>query len=259
MAEILGVPFTTWQDFKVGHVPQLFGRKLFQRGRYIFRGQGDAEWSLVSSFDRQFNFIEDRLARHSFGRILLSRFIELLTRHDVDIGLPKGAASNERVMLTFAQHYGLPTRLLDWTENAFVAAYFAFESHFINPSTKHVAIWAIDTKHPVWTSPRWAEIFFPPPLGNTRLRNQSGVFTLTYVERHYNTLEDYVRDSGEQGTALIKFTLPASEAMSAMVDLDSMDLNSGTLFEDPPGVARLAILRTLVNYFNKSDPQSDEV
>ena len=43
----------------------------------------------------------------------------------------------------FMQHYGVPTRLLDWTENPLVAAYFALEE---NPKykTKNAALWLCD-------------------------------------------------------------------------------------------------------------------
>ena len=36
--------------------------------------------------------------------------------------------SNDWDQLFFMQHYGIPTRLLDWTENPFVALYFALSS-----------------------------------------------------------------------------------------------------------------------------------
>jgi hypothetical protein len=42
-----------------------------------------------------------------------------------------------------AQHYGLPTRLLDFTWNPFVAAYFAALSA-LNTESKEFAVWAMD-------------------------------------------------------------------------------------------------------------------
>jgi hypothetical protein len=39
------------------------------------------------------------------------------------------------------QHYGAPTRLLDWTKSFYVAAFFAFE---VERNANSAAIWAID-------------------------------------------------------------------------------------------------------------------
>ena len=54
MAAVEVIQYSSWNQFKSQLFLDLFGEDHFIEGRYIFRGQGSADWRLETSCDRWF-------------------------------------------------------------------------------------------------------------------------------------------------------------------------------------------------------------
>ena len=239
--------FKTWSEFKRLIFDKLFLVNPIQRGRFLFRGQKNPEWKLSSTFDRSFlgvkggkrSRIEQELINHFKQECQSeSNLKELLT--------------DEVSTLALAQHFGLPTRLLDWSESPYVAAFFAFQhAVFAFQGTidsfcpeENVAIWALDSNHYIWSESQGVQIVSPPTWENTRMRNQSGKFTLSRTP--FRSLQEYVENCEDADEALQLFLIPGKEAQKAIADLDLMGINNGTMFPDLGGKAKAAISKVVL-------------
>ena len=100
---------------------------------WAFRGQPKAYGTLVPSFQRVFT------TKKSVGAavIIENDLIQTFREHYVKLAgrtpdMPQPGVISEGYdlrCLSVMQHYGVPTRLLDWTGNFWVAVYFACAGH----------------------------------------------------------------------------------------------------------------------------------
>jgi len=149
-------------------------------------------------------------------------------------------------LMALAQHYGLPTRLLDWSHRSYVAAYFA-ASAALSPrinNAERLAVWALDAQ--MMLSLKRIEIIQVPGSNNANVAAQAGVFTLLrqeYAQGEPFTgpecLDDYVASSSS--SPLIKITLPLTEAPKIIDLCERHGITQATLFPDFYGAARATL------------------
>ena len=233
--------YGSWRELKRDLLNELFEDGVFRSERYLFRGMGSADWKLAPAFDRRFGYLDpDERMR------VWAELIEQWRRGCEEHGHADGSAGREVGLWALGQHYGLPTRLLDWSTSPYIAAFFAFKECLerLPHRFSHVALWILHLDNPVWAKDQGVEIVSAPALENVRLKNQSGKFTLSHTQ--FASLEEYVTEIGS-GVALTKVVLPASEAVPALPDLDSMGINSYRVYPDLGGLAEMATMRLLLS------------
>lgn len=127
------------QEQTIKSLEALLGAGRDSRDRFgvnaWFRGQADSQWPLRPKVARP--EITDQSRRLEFEDAMARKFMRRArTRH------PNVPRDDEYpAWLFLMQHYGLPTRLLDWSESFLIAAYFAVcdQSKWDRPG----AIWAL--------------------------------------------------------------------------------------------------------------------
>lgn len=231
------INYKTWKQFKKDYCDDLYDGE-FEFGKYIFRGQADANWELVTSFDRVYSHVPSK-KRRIIEQELIDAFCLNCERHirssykfsEMDIMEKK----------SMAQHYGVPTRLLDWSYSPFIAAYFAFSTVNLNKLPQNIAIWALRKEHDVWNG-KGVEIKEQIAIDNEHQKRQLGCFTI--LNNQAKSINKYV-DSCEQNDevvsgALSKIIIPASEYRAALQELEGMNLNASTIYGGYEGCARAA-------------------
>ncbi|MFZ5864089.1 MAG: FRG domain-containing protein [Nitrospirota bacterium] len=106
--------------------------------RWLCRGQSKCYGSLIPSIDHEPRHTLSRSEKLSLERqsIDVFRSTAKFFAHPGE----QGALTDDFIALMVLRHYGVPTRLLDWTMSPYVAAYFAACSR----DTEDGEIWSFD-------------------------------------------------------------------------------------------------------------------
>lgn len=217
------------------------------RGSFtVFRGHADAAWGLTPSLYR-YDRKEDPFPQSHFmvgERQLIEAFF---ARSELWL---KGFKRNSLNDLVIAQHYGVPTRLLDWTTDPMIALFFAVEDR----SEADAAIFVLDTDRFETSSIAVGDIYdgpvlrINPPLIDERVMSQKSVFTIQSYgpNRSFLPLDqrDLAAEPGGHGTRLAKIVIPAEQKAQVMLDLLFFGVDASIVYPGLEGVGRR--LRSLV-------------
>lgn len=252
---------------------------------YVFRGQS-RDWPLLPSLARSLT---------SLGATS-SKFIEIeesLVRRFVQAGhlhLPPALAlmsRNGAGWWAIMQHYGVPTRLLDWTSSPMVAAYFAVTGsqptedgfiYFFNPSelrSRYRKMYSgsgftfeadqmpgrhelIDPEAPPIVT------FFESTRHLDRSTIQQSVFTLCHqpMQDHAGAIESALKDgTHHEGVMYGKIAIPAALKQEILRQLVSANIHGASLFPGLDGIGRqlaeLAMIEIGIN--GKKNEQSGSI
>ena len=233
---------------------------------WVFRGHSDSSWKLESSLYRLFNDIQpiieefkgtrEKFAKDAHEKLLIEQF--QAHAHLYLNVLPD--KNNKLEWLSIMQHFGAPTRMLDFTFSPHIASYFSMES-----GHGEFAIYALNHKKytyqnemvledvkdftkEIFDNRKSAEsylIAYESRMSNERLVAQQGLFIVPST--NYQTLEDILDYYELEEDRCKKFILSGSLRYEGIQRLKRMNITSATLFPGIDGFCRSLKFQILSN------------
>jgi hypothetical protein len=271
----------------VSPVGEYFGRPPSE---FVFRGQGNSRWKLVPKVFRTdvlkkykrgiASLHRDHPGHFFYEWYLLHRFMGYCDARGLAIpndsmdfrkyfcqdnittlhGKNTHSWPEERVvpLMALAQHHGIPTRLLDWSSNPYVACYHAAASAVTGDrecikDSDEIALFALDLTG-IHANAKDIKPVRVPGSTSANIFSQGGLFIL--VNHSGWRGEEFTYDMSlesklpTQTNILQKITLPASFSGDLLLRCDKFGVSAASMFPGYDGVARAVLESTLAYHFN---------
>ncbi|MBI4178423.1 FRG domain-containing protein [bacterium] len=261
MSGIPELTLSSWNQFSTVASDLLVG-DLVTGYAYVFRGHEDASWRLSPSLHRALTnegrtALPDAAEALRVENYLLDQFRAMAPNH-----LPAATLTATRAVADWwpiMRHYGVPTRLLDWTASLYVATYFAVSRRFdtdgvvylIHAHTLNQAMKATygslaelptgDEDLRRADAPTTVHIFGRKTALPDRIIAQQGCFMICRnvvgdVEAVLGQEIPKVADSGRE--TLRRLRIPASLKATFLRNLRAMNVTASSLFPGLDGIGR---------------------
>lgn len=172
------MPLLTEQDYR----PDLDRN----RSTYLYRGMTNTDYKMFTSLSRNCKNLQKTLEP-----AILENFAKYAVIGDPSIA---GSVWNQMIL---GQHYGLPTRLLDWSHSALVGLHFAVtESDMENMEKHDCMVWRIDMNE--------MYSLLPDKYRNVVNKNRSTIFSVEMLDSITHSLSEYDEDMGRDAMIIIE-------------------------------------------------------
>ncbi|MHA4737767.1 FRG domain-containing protein [Dyadobacter sp. MSC1_007] len=208
-------------------------------GLSLFRGQPTNE-SLLPSIGRK--KIEEEILPTKAFLAKEKKAIDALKRR---CGLlVERMPTSDWDWLILAQHFGMKTRLLDWSTNPLVALWFACESALKRktPDAYVYFLWAIDQTYVDISvdNPFELEVtkLLMPTINNPRIAAQAGWFTA--FGHKFRLGEKFVAldQDPDFGPNLTEIRIPSQSLDEVIFQLSQLGANNSTIYPDLEGLCK---------------------
>lgn len=204
---------------------------------WLYRGQHSCNWGLNHTFSRFCKNNEEKFEIEHFNYIL-KEFI-----NEASCFLERDLMNNLDYLqsVALAQHYGLPTPFLDWTDSPYIAVFFAISNRALK-DIEPFRIWALKiskTADYYLQRANYTEIINDFYIISTRffdskrLKRQRGYFSYLNNDK---PLDTYL-ENNNYGIKLTYYDINGTSWLSIIKELSLMGISHNSLYDNLDGVA----------------------